>query len=529
MSDPKVLIVGAGPVGLTLALGLHQGGVPAGDILIADQRLSREESDASKALSMSASSLEVFRTLGIAESFIAGGISIAKAHFGGGPRLLDLNYEVLGTKYPFNYSIPQWRTEGILLDRCEEVGIGFAWGRRLVGLDTESVKDSVVATFQNLHHSEPTSSERIQASWLVGCDSTRSAVRQAARISWEGTKATNYSWGVECEVAADAPRIMTGSDCDAPSLMVGLHPNRARFVGFWRPGEIQPGQRPTPPDETYVRAWALRSFKTDFGLHSISWSLAIGDGMYTAGTFRSGRVFLAGDSAHQLFPAGGQGMNTGLLDAANLAWKLALVVTGRTADKAVVERVLDSYTVERKSAVDAVVKNVRVQVSMMFARTDHERAVLDFISEAFDQPEFGNLIARRITGFADPTEPYRLKECGAQTVDEIVGTRLTHISDAHESAVLQAASENIFVLARLRAEEAVPVEALQLPIKHQNQYKILDIALEPNGKKWEGVKAILIRPDLRVAWVLREDSGPDLNVESLSNILSWWFGERETV
>lgn len=223
-------------------------------------------------------------------------------------------------------------------------------------------------------------------------------------------------------------------------------------------------------------------------------------------------------------------MNTGLLDATNLAWKLALVVTGRIVDNAAVERVLDSYTHERMPAIEAVFKNVRVQASMVFGRTqsDHGQAVTDFISEAFDQPAFNRLWAQRVTGFGDPTEPYRVALHGAHANDELVGTRMTHISEAHEHTVLQAAKENVFVLASVRHGTG-PAHALNLPNNYQDQCKILDAALEPTGKKWEGVQAVLLRPDLRVAWVLRETSGTALHSDAPSDVLLWWFGDRNTV
>src|SRR4051812_895753 len=99
MSSPSVIIVGAGPVVLTTALSLHQGGISARDILVADERPSRDLTTTwSKSISMSASSLEVFRILGLDEHFIKSGRPLYTQHFGAGAQLLYLNYDVLGTK-----------------------------------------------------------------------------------------------------------------------------------------------------------------------------------------------------------------------------------------------------------------------------------------------------------------------------------------------------------------------------------------------------------------------------------------------
>lgn len=519
MARPTILIIGAGPVGLTLALSLHHAGVPPDAILVADQRASCTPTTLSKALSMNASSLEVFRALGIANRFLAAGVPIHKAHFGGGARLLDLDYEVLGTKYPFNYAIPQRQTEEILLARCDAVGIQFAWGRQLVAL--EDVGEAVVATLEKTDGE----SETISTPWIVGCDGTRSAVRNAAHISWTGTRATNYCWGVDCAVDLEVSGLMTGSDAGGRTLMYPLGNGQVRFVGNIPPSEIVAGQRPTAPSKADLSEWARRTFGCDFGVGEISWSSVLGDGMSVAGTLRAGRVFVAGDAAHQLFPAGGQGMNTGLLDVANLAWKLAMVATDRIVCQAAVERVLDSYTSERKPAIEAVVKNVRAQVVSMFSTGENEQAVAEFISEALDQPALNRLWAIRVTGFGDPTEPY---QHGSQRGDGLVGTRLTHVADAHADDVLQAASDNIFLLATVHAGSGEPVDldwAEHLLTKHKGKVRALDSPLEATAQKWAGVKAVLLRPDLRIAWVLRDGSSPDVRLETLSSILSWWFGE----
>lgn len=552
-TSPQILIVGAGPVGLTTALALHQAGVSPGAILVADRRPSRDLAHAwSKALSMSASSLEVLRALGVADRFVAAGIAVPKAHFGGGSRLLDLDRAVLGTRYPFNLSLPQVRTEELLLRRCEEVGVAFAWGREFRSLRHKPADRPVVSvTLARLRpdgDSDPTGQgveveaeeETIEPAWVVGCDGTRSAVRKAAGIAWEGTKATRYTWAADCAVSNDPPRLQTGRDEGGRTMAYVLGRGQVRFIGNFSPAEVNEaggGRCLKAPDLDYVRQWAARTFRgsaeaaDDYGIQELLWATVTGDGMSLAGTFRAGRVFLAGDAAHALFPAGAQGMNTGLLDAANLGWKLALVTAPGAAagDGAVVERVLDSYTAERRPAVEAVMRNVQVQASSLFGTTDRERAVADFIAEALDQPALNRLWARRVTGFGDPTQPYQLglRDGG----DELVGTRLTHISDSHEEALLQAAKHNIFLLAKLDQPD-VDIDnrwrqlTTAITQRYPGRVTVLDEQLESEHEKWKGVHAFLIRPDLRVAWVSRENDDSRIE-DTLTKTLSWWLGDQK--
>lgn len=531
MSHPKILIIGAGPVGLTLALALQHAGVPASAILVVDQRVEQTPSTLIKALSMNASSLEIFRQLGIVDRFLVAGVPLHNAHFGSGRRLLDLNYEVLGTTYPFNYAIPQTQTEQILLARCEEVGVEFLWGRRFASL--REVDGAVVTTLETVG-SDATKGEEITASWLVGCDGTRSAVREAAGFAWTGTRATCFSWAADVVMDTSTSGILTGMDEGGKTVFYSMGPGKARVSGNIPPGQIVAGKRPTAPDVEWVRAWAQRAFGRDLGIRALEWSAVLGDGMSTAETLRAGRVFIAGDAAHQLFPAGGQGMNTGFLDVSNLAWKMAMVVTGRITSEVVIERVLDSYSRERKPAIEAVVENVRVQISSMFSTTEKERAVAEFIAEALDQPAFNRLWATRVTGFGDPTEPYQHCSdcCGGK--DELVGTRLTHVANKHASDLLGISEGNTFVLAIVNGGNVENIDldldwATGLAEKYDGVLKLFSIPLEVTGhSKWAGVQAVLLRPDLRIAWVTRQESDLRRRQDNLFHILSCWVGEPPT-
>lgn len=140
-------------------------------------------------------------------------------------------------------------------------------------------------------------------------------------------------------------------------------------------------------------------------------------------------------------------MNAGLVDAVNLAWKLAPIITGK-ASQDVSVRILDSYTTERRESAWAVIRNIRMQMQVAFEQTEDEKAVSQLIIEALSQPSLNRRWAQRVTGFGDPVEPYQLSLMGTglRLSDSMVGTRLTHVSDEHEDSILQATKGSVLVL-----------------------------------------------------------------------------------
>lgn len=532
MSSPLVLIVGAGPVGLTTALCLQQGGVSGRDILIVDQRPARETSDRwSKALSMSASSLEVFRILGIADRLIQVGTPLHETHFGGGPQHLHLNHDVIGTKYSFNLNLPQLRTEAILLKRCDEVGVQFSWGLRFSACSQTGT--GVSATFHNLKPDvSPVGAvggpETIEAAWLIGCDGTQSAVRTAAGIKFEGPRATRYGWLADGHCSPDAPAIRTAKIEHGRAMIVvlGDSPTARRFIGIVPP--LPKDEKPVALDESQVREKMEEAFGSHYNFHNLTWSSVVGNGMRLAETFRSGRIFIAGDAAHQVFPAGGQGMNTGILDATNLGWKLAAVIAGKMRTDAI-ERVLDSYTTERRTSAQAVIYNIRVQIQLFFEQTEDNRAVSRFVTEALGQASLNEAWARRVTGFGDPVEPYQLALTGKgmSGSDNVVGTRLTHLAEDNESILLKALDQGVFILASISGSKAYNTGDLEAIVKasgHGDHVHVLETPLVSSGDKWNSMAALLIRPDFRVAWVASSDTDMEENEMVLSRVLQWWFG-----
>ncbi|KAK1764291.1 monooxygenase [Phialemonium atrogriseum] len=533
MLSATVLIVGAGPVGLWLALELRRGAV---DVLVIDTKASRDNRDGfSKALNMSAGTLATFDSRGLATPFLAEGFPLPKAHFGALETLLDLNEQVLGLRHSYNLAIPQARTEAILLRQCEDAGVRFAWGLRFLRLD--QLADSVVATTRKVTGDGPDGDGEtvdIEAAYLVGCDGTHSAVRAAAGIPFLGTPgavtgvladvqltqlpfAAGSSWAVRRTAKGSAMIVTTGD---------GTH---YRFVCMVRDARDAPASQPLAMDE--VRAHLRDAYGSDLGAHSPAWLSRFGSACRVAGGMRAGRVLIAGDAAHQFLPAGGQGMNLGLQDATNLGWKLAFAVNHHRHADAVVERVLDSYSRERVPVAREVVDNVLAQLALLLAEKPHENALRAVVRESLTVPAVNALWARRMTGLGEPQAPYRVDDGD----DTLVGLRVAHLHAAPageadgDDLLVRAMEPGRFVLL-LRGDQAGDedghAELRAEAARWAGGVDVLACDTRASDSRWDGVTAVLLRPDERVAWAGRAGTPGVALRTSLAGVLGRWLGER---
>jgi 2-polyprenyl-6-methoxyphenol hydroxylase-like FAD-dependent oxidoreductase len=334
-----VVIVGAGPTGLTLAARLHQFGV---SVRIVDRQLDRVHE--SRALAMQPRTLEVLRGLGIAETLVERGNDAVqlRIHFGErvvGVRLFDIGLE--DTAFPFLLFISQAETEAILNEYLAARGLPVERGVELVGFSAGS--EEVACTLRGADGG----TEDVRCRYLVGCDGAHSTVRDGAGIPFEGgTYPQTFVLAdveVDGELEQGAAHAFLGDEgvllffplvTPASWRIVGMRPStdyaRARDQET-EPLSLDELQRIC--DSFTGGTLRLRDpvWLTNFRLHHRQ-----------AARYRSGRVFVAGDAAHVHSPAGAQGMNTGIQDAWNLGWKLALVAHG-VADPGL----LDSYESER--------------------------------------------------------------------------------------------------------------------------------------------------------------------------------------
>ena len=354
-SDPDVLIVGAGPVGLTLALGLARQGVRC---RIADRDAGRSQT--SRASELHARTLEVLDAMGAADDLVAAGLVLRGITFMSRGRVVArLSTAGIDSAFPARLALPQSDTERILEVHLAQAGVTVERERGLVDFVDDGT--GVTATFQDAHGKRTA----IRAAWLVGCDGVHSAVRQHLGLAFDGE---DYS-GVWAIVEAR----IDGWACPPGEAFVFLGPHT-----MWS-GPVPNGRRRLYfrhdadtglPGTDEVQAVLARHVPgarvceiVDRGSFRIHRRMA--------SRFRVGRVVLAGDAAHVCSPSAGVGMNAGMQDAANLAWKLALVGAGRAPDA-----LLESYEVERKAAdALAMALSHEAQTDMLVCDAVHDRAL----------------------------------------------------------------------------------------------------------------------------------------------------------
>jgi 2-polyprenyl-6-methoxyphenol hydroxylase-like FAD-dependent oxidoreductase len=349
-----VLVVGAGPTGLLAAAELRRRGIDCMLIEAHNRALGWD-----RATVVHPRSLEIFEQLGIVEPLLKAGVKQRKATLhAGGEMLGEIDLSLCGSRYPFNIGISEEVTEAILAGYLASQGGRVTRGTKLVDLDQDA--DGVRATVEHggVRHD-------IRADWVVGCDGYHSAVRTLAGIEQDGHDIAE-PWAV---FDANVPGWTEGFEGnfgyldDVPVILTSLPGERWRVY-----------LRPSSPDSDLVAdaLSTLRRYMPDVGFEAVANPARFQCHSMVARSYRSGRILLAGDAAHTCSPAQGHGMNAGLQDAYNLAWKLALVCQGQCSEK-----LLDSYEAERRPVALMVAKSGDDADSGQLLRDPEEREKRD--------------------------------------------------------------------------------------------------------------------------------------------------------
>jgi 2-polyprenyl-6-methoxyphenol hydroxylase-like FAD-dependent oxidoreductase len=331
--DTDVLIVGAGPTGLVLALWLTRLGVR---VRIVDQ--TAEPGTTSRALAVQARTLELYRQIGLADAVVelgrkmvavnlwVAGRNVARASFG------TMGVDI--SPYPYALIFPQDEHERLLIDRLTEAGVEVERGTELLGF--EDAKGSVIA---RLKRADGTG-ETCEAAYIAGCDGAHSRVRETLQIGFPGGVYAHLFYVADVEASGTAMNGEVNIGLDTTDFLAVFplkREGRARLVGTVRQ-EAEGEHESLSWDDVskHVIEWM------SIAVARVNWFSTYRVHHRVADHFRKGRAFLLGDAAHVHSPVGGQGMNTGIGDAVNLAWKLAAVLDGRAA-----AQILDSYEPER--------------------------------------------------------------------------------------------------------------------------------------------------------------------------------------
>jgi 2-polyprenyl-6-methoxyphenol hydroxylase-like FAD-dependent oxidoreductase len=329
-NDCQVLIVGAGPTGLVLACELLARGIRARIIDMGDGVVLE-----TRALGIHARTLEVFDMMGVADRFVSRGQEVRRFHmYSDGKTLIRLDLARNGSAFGFMLDVPQDVTETILRQRVAELGGRVEQGTELSGLTVDP--GGITATV-----SGPGGVVRtVTADYLVGADGAHSRVRNELGLDFRGHPYTQDWLLADVCLGWDRPEDEMHAFFrrdGRPLICMPMRGHRWRVILPYA-GERD---RQAPTLEEIQRLVGERA-PEHVPVSDPSWLATFRCQRRSTHVYRRGRVLLAGDAVHIHSPAGGQGMNTGIMDAHNLAWKLALVVSGRSP-----EGLLDTYGAER--------------------------------------------------------------------------------------------------------------------------------------------------------------------------------------
>ncbi len=339
--DTDVLIVGAGPTGLTLACELLRRGVTP---RIIDK--APAPADKSRAFGIHPRTLELFDNMGIVDEILSQGNACnAFDMYNRGEPLASVSFEGLESKYPFVVMLAQSDTERILNEHLNSLGVEVEREIELSGLQQHG--DSVTASIKLKGGIE----ESLTCRYLAGCDGAHSTTRHLLNFDFKGAPYPNYWLLADCNIDWKYP-IFHLSIFIHPTGVSAYFPLRADRGRLMFDLENAPIDEDMPPPTIDDVHRLLEEREIDFSsVTDPNWLAYFKLHHRMVDRYSEGRVFLAGDAAHIHSPMGGQGMNTGIQDAYNLAWKTALVLQGKSP-----ETILDSYNIERHKIGKEVVE-----------------------------------------------------------------------------------------------------------------------------------------------------------------------------
>ena len=478
-----VLIAGAGPTGLLLAGDLAAAGVP---VTVLERRT--EPSPLSRALAVHSRALEMLDARGVAEELIGNGLKVTKLALLG-RTCLDMSH--LPSRFRFSLMTGQYNVERVLDQRARALGAEIVMGATV----TDVRQDAASAEADFRAASGQTGTRR--AAYLVGADGVHSTVRERLGMPFPGQPI------LRSVMLADV--LLT----DPPGQALQISANRAGFAFLapvgdgwyriiaWNRNRQVSDAEPVELDE--IRLIARLVLGSDYGMHDPRWISRFHNDERQVPQYRSGRVFLAGDAAHVHSPAGGQGMNTGLMDAANLSWKLAAACRGQASDS-----LLDSYHAERYPVGKFVIRMSGGLVRVARIRSDLLRtAVTELAGAAAQVPALARKAEFAVSGIgiSYPAGP------GGHPLE---GKRMPDVPIAGDGRLYELLRSGKFILLA-GAEQALP------PAGGWADRVMVAERVRPHPR------LMLVRPDGYIAWASDEPDDRERD-RQLRDALTQWCG-----
>ncbi len=432
--DTRVLIVGAGPTGLMLANQLGRRGVRP---LLIDRHSGPAQQ--TRAMAVQARTLEIYAKLGIAQRALElGTVAHGANMWTQSRRQARIPVGDIGTSlspFPFVLMLGQDDNERIMGEALREWGMDVQWNTELTGVEQHT--DCVVATLK-----QPDGTSRnVTAEWVTGCDGARSSVRELCHIEFMGAPYEHVFFVADTVATGD----MVPDELNVFLWKKGFHlffPMRGQ--DRWRVIGILPGNLRERPDVGFddVVPHVREAAGSRLTFRDCLWFSTYRIHHRSAGHFREGRCFLLGDAAHIHSPMGAQGMNTGLQDAYNLAWKLALVLNGQADDA-----LLDSYEAERRPVAERLLRTT-------------DRAFMLIVADTPLAALFRTQIIARVAAIAMRQE--RIRQLAFKTISQIgIRYRTSPLSRTLEGLPEEAPQAgDRFPWMKVRLGEEGPVEDL---------------------------------------------------------------------
>jgi len=482
MHKVDVLVVGAGPTGLLLASELAHRGV--GVRLIEKRTFPAEHS---RALAVVPRTMEMLDQLGLANAFINPSHQAKGICFYGRDRkeAFRSSMNELPSEFPYFLLLPQTETELLLVDHARKVGVEIERG---VGfLSMLQTGQRVLATLERMDGT----TEEVNASYVVGCDGSRSAVRQATGLEFQGG-GYDQSWllaDVVLDPGLDRNWLHGFTSIDGPIFFFPLPKNIWRIVLLRKRGE----NATTEVSMDEIVETLEQNHLGHLRARDPSWLAGFGIQHRRTVHMRMGRVFLCGDAAHVHSPAGGQGMNTGFGDAFNLGWKLASVIKSKAK-----EELLDSFEAERMPVIDGVMR-MTDQVTKLITATDGPRLwIREWILPIIAKMGFAAKMAMRLSQLSMGYPHSSIVLPGRVTAGAKPGERVPSLSFSDLATMRASRTPDLF-----------------------REGKIVFLVMPDLGVGSEGMREVIDRRSNLIDWQWMVKKGVGRPTEARSGELIW--------